>query len=55
MEQRGTLSQLLKRKRMTLVKDYNSSSLVLYETSKSIYFYFPLPCSTIDVKQKSLT
>ena len=39
MEQRGTLSQLLKSNRMNLVKDYNSSSLVLYKTSKYVNFF----------------
>lgn len=55
MEQRGTLSQCLKSKRMNLVKDYNSSSLVLYKISKYVYFSFPLPYFKIEVKQKSLS
>ena len=55
MEQKGTLSQCLKSKRMNLVKDYNSSSLVLYKISKYVYFSFPLPYFKIEVKQKSLS
>lgn len=48
------ITQLLKSNRMNLVKDYNPSSLVLYKTSKYVYF-FPLPCFTTEVKQKSLS
>ena len=40
---------------MNLVKDYNSSSLVLYKISKYVYFSFPLPYFKIEVKQKSLS
>lgn len=52
MEQRSTLSQLLKSKRMNLVKDYNPFNLVLYETSKYVYFSFLLFCFTAEGKAK---